>query len=206
MSEPDWLVWAKRLQAISQSGLYFCKDPFDLERYQQAHDLAMEMMANGSDLELLHLKEQFSQEAGYATPKMVVRGAVFKDDKILMVQEHLDKLWTLPGGFADVNISPQENIVKEIQEESGYLTQVNKLAALYDRQKHSHPAASFHYYVVFFICDLIGGEAQTSIETDAVEFFGEDELPELSPGRINEHQIRRMFVHHRQPGLPADYD
>jgi hypothetical protein len=37
-------------------------------------------------------------------------------------------------------------------------------------------------------------------------FFGEDEIPELSPTRVTRWQIQRMFEHHRRPKLPADFD
>ena len=49
----------------------------------------------------------FTQQTGYATPKVGVRGAVFRDDRILLVRETADEhRWTLPGGWADVNESP----------------------------------------------------------------------------------------------------
>ncbi len=75
---------------------------------------------------------------GYATPKVDVRGSVFRDDQILLVKERADGLWTLPGGWADVNESPREAVVREIMEESGYHTRANKLLAVWDRAKHQH--------------------------------------------------------------------
>ena len=29
-----WLEWAVELQSIAQAGLYYCKDEFDKERYE----------------------------------------------------------------------------------------------------------------------------------------------------------------------------
>ena len=43
--DPQWLVWAKRLQAIAQTGLTYAKDPFDIERYASIRSVAAEMMA-----------------------------------------------------------------------------------------------------------------------------------------------------------------
>ncbi len=33
MDEPDWLRWAREVQALAQSGLAFTRDPYDVERY-----------------------------------------------------------------------------------------------------------------------------------------------------------------------------
>ncbi|MFP3472177.1 NUDIX domain-containing protein, partial [Micrococcus sp. SIMBA_144] len=81
----------------------------------------------------------FTNEKGYQTPKVDVRGVVFKDNKILMVKEKIDDQWSLPGGFCDINLSPGENIVKEIKEEAGYDATPVKLLALLDMNKHPHP-------------------------------------------------------------------
>jgi transposase InsO family protein len=56
---------------------------------------------------------------GYATPKIDVRGAVIDDEKVLLVREKSDGLWTRPGGFADVGLSATENVIKEIREQAG---------------------------------------------------------------------------------------
>ena len=59
---------------------------------------------------------------------------------------------------------------------------------------------------MFFLCEITGGEARTSYETTAVEFFPTDQLPELSTGRSNAEQIRRMAEHHRNPDWPTEFD
>lgn len=30
---PQWLAWARRLQALAQNGLAYANNPFDVERY-----------------------------------------------------------------------------------------------------------------------------------------------------------------------------
>lgn len=206
MEEPRWLQWAKRLQAVAQNGLAYNPSPFDLERYTLVRQIAAEMMAAYSEGEedvLLHL---FAGEVGHATPKVDVRGVVFKNDGVLLVQERADGRWSLPGGWADVYDSPSEAAVREIYEESGYRTRAVKLLALYDRTRHGHPPMPFHVYKVFFQCDLIGGEAAASTETADVGFFPPDGLPELSIGRSTAVQIARFFAHRDHPEWPADFD
>lgn len=206
--EPKWLEWAKRLQAIAQNGLTFASNPFDIERYQAVLQIAAEMMSTDTDVETSQVVEFFAKETGYATPKVDVRAAVFRDEAILLVKERADEgRWTLPGGWADVCESPSESVVREVYEESGFQTRAVKLIAVYDRSKHPHiPPFPYHVYKIFFLCKIIDGEPSTSFETEAVGFFGEHELPELSITRVTPAQIAQMFKHHRQPDLPTEFD
>jgi ADP-ribose pyrophosphatase YjhB (NUDIX family) len=193
--------------AIAQNGLTFVNNPFDQERYEAIRALAAEILSDHTGSEPSQIVDLFSRESGYATPKVDVRGVVFRDDTILLVKERADGRWTLPGGWADVNESPSEAVVREVYEESGYRTRAAKLLAVLDRSKHPHvPPLPFHIYKLFILCDLLGGDAAISHETEAVAFFGEHELPELSISRTTPEQIARLFEHRRCPDLPADFD
>lgn len=200
-----WLEWTQRIAALAQTGLFFVKDPFDKERYEQIREIAAEMTAHYGDQEPETILKLYTDDTGYITPKIDVRGAVFQADKILLVQEISDGLWTLPGGWVDVGDSPSSATEREIFEESGYRAKALKLLALYDRKQH-HPPNIFDVFKVFFLCELSGGEARTSIETKAVDWFTEDSLPALSTGRVTEKQIHRWFEHYRNPDLPTDFD
>ena len=205
--QPQWIHWTARLQAIAQTGLAFATDPYDIERYQALQKIAAEMLAAGTEANISKIQNFLTTDSGYATPKVDVRGAVFRDGKILLVRERSDGKWTLPGGWADVNESPAENVVREIREESGFETRVVKLLAIFDRSKHPHePAFPFHVYKLFLHCEIIGGSARADTETDAVDFFSETDLPDLSATRITSGQIHRLFEHHRQPNLTTDFD
>jgi ADP-ribose pyrophosphatase YjhB (NUDIX family) len=206
MDEPQWLLWARELHAIAQTGLTFSHDNYDLERYQRLRAIAVEMLAVGSNTSLERVQGLFDQDLGYPTPKVDVRGAVFRGDRILMVREISDGRWTLPGGWADVNQSPRECVEREIREESGYEARAVKLAAVYDRRLRNPTAHPYSIYKLFFICELTGGVATPSIETSAVEFFPHDQLPELSLGRTSAMQVERMVEHWKQPQLPTDFD
>jgi len=203
---PQWLEWAQRLQAIAQNGLIYAQNPFDLERYEAVREVAAAMMATHSGANLDYVRNLFAGQVGYATPKVDVRGAVFRDDTILLVKERQDGLWTLPGGWADVSESPSAAVVREVYEESGYHTRAIKLLALYDRNRHAHAPFPFHVYKLFFHCELLGGPPAPNVETDGVAFFPEDKIPELSLLRVTPAQIARLFEHHRHPDWPTDFD
>ena len=201
----DQVEWAKRIAALAKTGLYYAENHFDRERYQQLLDLAVDMLADGSGSEASRVKLILAADDGYITPKVDVRGAVFRDGKILLVREVADGRWTLPGGWADVGDAPSEAVEREIWEESGYEVKAVKLLALEDR-KLRHPPSPNEVYKVAFLCELVGGAARPSAETTAVGWFGEGELPPLSEGRVTAGQIRRWFKHWRQPDLPTEFD
>ena len=100
MSEPTWLVVGRELKAIAQIGLTFSEDAFDRQRYERIQELSAALIANGSDGDAAKVLDLFQREVGYATPKVDVRGAGFRDGRVLMVREVSDGGWTLPGGWA----------------------------------------------------------------------------------------------------------
>lgn len=207
MNEPDWLTRARELQAIAQIGLAYTKDNFDVERYERIRTIAAAIMASGSGSEVEQVLHLFRQDIGYATPKIDVRAAVFRGGHILLVREVSDGKWTLPGGWAEVNQSAAECVERETKEESGFQVRAAKLAAVWDRRLHGHLRQHPHsIYKMFFHCEIIGGEPRCSAEISEVEFFAEDDLPDLSVDRVTAPQIHRMFEHWRRPELPTEFD
>jgi ADP-ribose pyrophosphatase YjhB (NUDIX family) len=202
----DLLEWARKLQAIAQNGLAFSTDPFDRERYTQLTELVSALLTAQLQLPPETVRALWEGEHGYATPKVDVRGGVFSGNSVLLVRERSDGRWTLPGGWVDVNDAPSEAVAREILEESGYRARAVKLAALVDKNRHPHPPGVHHIYKLFFVCELLGGSPATSQETDAVDFFPVHALPELSTGRVLPAQIERLYRHHLEPALPADFD
>jgi len=207
VEEPQWLRIARELRAIAQTGLTFSADRFDRQRYERVRELAGSLLALGSGADYDMILSILREDNGYATPKVDVRGAAFVDGRVLMVREISDGNWTLPGGWADVNQTAGECVVREIAEESGFEARILKLAAVYDYQRSNRPARHMDsIYKMFFICEITGGAARVSDETSEVAFFARGELPPLSQGRTTAAQIDRMFQHAEQPDLSADFD
>ncbi|MFJ7662657.1 NUDIX hydrolase [Lysinibacillus sp. NPDC097162] len=202
----QWLEWAKKIQALSQAGLTFSKDMYDIERYEELRNISAEIMAQYTELDMTKIKDLFTNETGYQTPKVDVRGVVFKNNQILMVKENIDNKWALPGGFCDIGLSPSENVVKEIKEESGYDVMPVRLLALLDKNKHQHPPEPYHYYKIFILCEIIGGEATIGIETNNVHFFSQHNLPPLSTNRNTMAQIDLLFEFLRTPEKKTLFD
>ena len=206
--DPQWLRWAKAIQAIAQNGLTYAENHYDRERYGQLQRMAAEMFAAGADAEVAKVLARLEVEEGYATPKVDVRGAVFRDGEILLVRELADNgRWTLPGGWADPNDSPSAAVEREIFEEAGLEARAIKLIGAYDRSRHPHePPHPQHVYKLFFLCEMLGGALQGSHETGEGAFFAANALPELSIARVTPGQIARCFAHLHDPALPTEFD
>ena len=207
--DPDWLIWTREIQAIAQTGLAFSKDPYDLDRFDSLRRLSARIMAAHTSADVSRIEALFDTETGYATPKVGVRGAVFDPaDRILMVRETVDEnRWTLPGGWADVNQTPAQSVVREVFEESGYHVRAVKLAAVWDRARQAQPATAFSVVRMFFVCALEGGSPATGLETSEIGWFAEADIPDdLSLQRTLPHHISRMFAHWREPALATEFD
>lgn len=209
MAEPDWLRWARQIQATAQTGLAFSRDPYDLDRYRGLHDLAAEIMGRHTTMRADQAAAIFTAEAGYATPKLGVRaGVIDGQGRILMVRETADDhRWTLPGGWADVNQTAKESAAREVFEESGYLVEPVKLVAAWDKARQGLSPVPFSITTLFFLCELRGGAATPSLETSEVGWFHEADVPaELSARRVTHGQIGRVFAHYRDRSLPTEFD
>lgn len=191
--QPKWLEYAKRLQAIAQSGLAYSKDKYDIERFQEIRDISVDIMHQYTNIDHKKIKDLFAGETGYQTPKIDVRGAIFKDEKIVLIKETIDGLWAMPGGWADIDLSLKENIIKEAYEEAGAKIIPTRIIAIQDRGKHNIPPAPFSIYKIFIQCNLLEIKFQKNIETSKVGFFELDHLPPLSIGRTTKEQIEMCF-------------
>jgi ADP-ribose pyrophosphatase YjhB (NUDIX family) len=204
--EHKWLDWAKQLQSIAQAGLAYSKDIYDVERFELIRDISVEMLSQQTGMEMTVIKNLFANETGYATPKVDIRAVIFKDNRILMVKENSDGSWSLPGGWADIGLTPSEVAVKEVKEESGFDVKAVKLLAVMDMKCHPHPPSPFHIYKMFIQCEIIGGQPMKGVETSAVEFFAENKLPPLSIARNTQTQIEMAFKHLYNPKESVYFD
>lgn len=182
------------IQALAQVGLTFTTNEFDIQRYTRFTEISAELAAFCADKSAEHIKNIFAVEKGYATPKVDVRSFVLKDNKVLLVKERADGLWTLPGGFADVSETPSQAVIRETKEESGYNVKVIRLLALWDKLHHTHPLHWPHIYKCFFHCEHISGTAEENIEISDIDFFPMDKIPPLSTPRVTATQLEKLYT------------
>ena len=202
---PKWLEWAREIYSLSQVGLTYTKNEFDIERYKRLQEIAAEIIANQSELTKETVFESFSMQAGYVTPKIDVRGAVVHNNKILLIQERMDGKWAMPGGWADLGNAPGSVAEREVWEESGFRVKAEKVVAVIDANR-IQPMEFYHAYKIIFLCTLLDGEPRISHETLAVDFFDLSNLPPLSSYRTNEDMLREVFAHVENPDRRTLFD
>jgi len=201
-SSRSLLEISRELAAISQAGLAFSKDPFDRERFARLREVAGEIMT----VEIGRSGFRWPAESGYPTPKVDVRGVAFRGDSVLLVKESSSGLWTPPGGWADVNLSAAQNVEKEFLEESGFQVKAVAITSVIDRELAGFPVHTHTIYKIFFFCQILGGEARTSIESSEVEFFPMNGLPPLDRDRVSAEEIHRAHAFHKNAARPCYFN
>ncbi len=198
-----------KLAALGQTGLAFGNSDYDLDRYRQVSALAAELLAVASGYPAAELAAELGRDFGYVTPKVDVRGAIFDDhERVLLMREKTDGRWSLPGGWADPGDTPSAAVTREIREETGYHSSAVKLIGCWDRDTQGHvPPLPVAVFKLFFLCRPDGAvQPPSPLETLEVGWFGLDELPPLSLGRVNRREIERALAHHRDPSLATEFD
>ena len=199
MEEKKWLEIAKKLQSIAQAGLEYSKDKYDLERFEEIRKISIDIMEGYTDMEREKIRNLFAGETGYQTPKIDIRAAIFHENKILMVREKLDNRWSLPGGWADIDLSLKENLIKEAMEEAGAKIIPERILAVYDRNRNTNILFPHSVYKIFVQCKYLESKFVENIETEETGFFSVDQLPELSETRNTASQIKMCFRYKDRP-------
>lgn len=201
----QWLDWAKELQFIAQSALAYCKDSFDIERFQRIREISAEILSTYSGLSVEKVKGLFCNENGFQTSKLDTRAAIFDDGKILLVHE-TNGTWSLPGGWVDALETIKSNTQKEVKEEAGLEVTASRLIAVQDRNKHNDPPYAYNVCKVFVLCEKLGGEFTANIETTETAYFALDELPVLAEEKTSKEQIAMCFEAYKNPDWQVKFD
>ncbi len=197
------------LAALAQDGLEYAVNDYDVDRYRKVRAVATELLSVLTDRPADELRLELDRDSGYATPKVDVRGALVDDaGRLLLMRERTDGRWSLPGGWADPGDTPSEAVVREIREETGHGARATKLVACLDRDTQGHqPPLPVAAYKLFFLCEPTGEvAAPDELETLEIGWFGIDELPPLSAGRINRRELERVLAHAADRTLPTEFD
>lgn len=189
----DYFAQYKRLLSIAEAGLYYGKDVYDKERYQEIKELALHLMSTVVDQDAAALTLLTEKNEGYPTPKVDVRALIQKDEKILLVEDSLTKEWSLPGGYAEIGLTPRENIKKEVLEETGLLVEVKELRAIFDTNLRQDIPQVFQYYKLAFECEVLAGDFIKNSETSNSDYFALNELPKLSIKRTTKEQLEQLM-------------
>ncbi|MGS2740658.1 NUDIX hydrolase [Sinomicrobium sp. M5D2P17] len=191
----DILSLLKRIQAITDTGLLYAKDEYDIERYEELREINTELWQQYSGHKAEDIGIMFPVVKDYPTAKVDIRGLALSPEKeILLVRESADGRWSLPGGWADVGFTASETIVKEFKEETGLNVKPERLLAVMDKKMHPHPPQPFYVYKMVFHCKVLSGKITKSFDILDVDYFKIDQLPQLSEDRILKSQIEMLYT------------
>ena len=194
LSSETLLNLAKQVKSLADTGLVFNPTGYDAERYEQLQEIAVTMISALGATPVEVLNDFYLPETDYPTPKVDIRGFVMNAQKeILLVKEKVDGKWTLPGGWADIGMTPAEVVVKEVEEETGLQVEPVHICAVYDKRCHPHPPQAHYVYKIFFYCELKGGSIDPNFDILDVGWCAIDDLPELSADRIVKGQLEKIY-------------
>jgi ADP-ribose pyrophosphatase YjhB (NUDIX family) len=195
----------KRIKSIAEIGLLYAKDPYDRERYEELNGISLSMMARLTDTPLSILTDFYVETSDYPTPKVDIRAFVMdENDHILMVRESEDGCWSLPGGWADIGLSPREVAVKEVFEETGLRVEAQHLMAVFDKKCHPHPPQASYVYKIVIYCKWVEypQTEQKGFDILDVGWFSIYDLPPLSTPRILASQM--LLLHNQCKGYETE--
>ena len=175
--ENQVLEFIKKVQSIAQIGLSFFTYPYAIDNYEELRKISIRMLKEYTSLpdDECELYKDFI----YPTPQPAVRTLVVRDNKLLLVKEKDSGLWSLPGGWCDIDCTPKETAIKETYEESGYVIECTKLLAVFDR-RHYIKKSLYDVYCLYFLGNVVAGEAKCNHETEDIGWFEVSNLPSLS--------------------------
>ncbi|MFG0669673.1 NUDIX hydrolase [Pseudomonas sp. xss_1] len=205
--ENSWLNQIKRVQALACTGLVYSRDQYDQERFDEIQAIANNMLAQLSTAPLEQIVKLMPDMQNYPTPKVDVRAAVIEDNRILLVREKNNGLWTLPGGFAEIGLSPSENVVKEVSEEACITVTAQALYSVRHKSKGPFLPDVRDFYKLYFLCSRTDtSQPEAGPDVSEVRFFGIEALPELCTDRVVAEDIERAFSFMANPKRLAWFD
>lgn len=104
MPNDQLLDRAVELQSIAQCALAYCRDPYDIERFERVRGISAEMIARLADMPFQQARDLFCSEKGYQTPKLDTRAAIFDQSRILLVSVMMP--YAHPAAAANVKNAP----------------------------------------------------------------------------------------------------
>lgn len=190
--QDDLYAVADELRAIANQGLHYDQDAHTRERYKKVLSISARIIAGLEQRPAAEVRREYEGNLTYMSPTSGVDIAVFRNDRLLLIQRRDNGLWALPGGAVEVGETLAQAAAREFREETASEVQLLSLLAVLDSRVW-HSNVRFHVYHHIFLGKIADdetvkpntqGEGPTA-ETLAADFFAEDALPELHAGHAD---------------------
>lgn len=117
---------------------------------------------------------------GFRDPKVAAGVLVERDGCVLLTRRAHDPgrgLWGLPAGYMEWDEQVEAAAVREAREETGLDVRLESVVGVY-----SYPVRGT--VLIVYAATIMGGSLRTSEESEAVEFFAPDALPEIGRAHV----------------------
>ena len=182
----DYII---KIQSIAKIGLTYSKDPYAITNYTEINDLSRELLEDFMEVKLD--RPNYFEKHIYPTPNISARTVIFNEDKskVLLVREVSTQTYSLPGGWCDLYDSPSDTARNECRQEAGVTIKDLRLVGITNRTPFASDV-SIPNYVIIFEAKIDQVLKEHEYETDNVDFFDIDNLPEISRKTSKEELLR----------------
>jgi ADP-ribose pyrophosphatase YjhB (NUDIX family) len=124
------------------------------------------------------------------------------DRRILLARLSVEEVevgaWTLPGGGVDFGEHPDAAVLRELEEETGLLGEIDSVAGMFShvyRKSRAAQGRDLHFLGVLYRVRIVGGELRDEVDgsTDACAWFSRAETERLRIVEIGRVGIQIAF-------------
>ena len=138
-------------------------------------------------------------------PVVGIGGVIIDRGRTLLIRRGSEPLrgeWSIPGGTLELGESLVEGVARELLEETGIVVRVLELIEVFDRiygedgkiAAQAQKKPRFHYVIVDYLCERIGGEARAGSDVTEVAFASEEELGKFQLTETATRILKKAFA------------
>lgn len=112
-------------------------------------------------------------------PAVGVGAVVIVDERVVLIRRGKEPLrgrWAVPGGTVELGETLEEALIREIHEETGLEVAPREVLTVFDRIERRDGRVLYHYVIVDYLCDYLGGEPRAGSDAEAITLVGRGEL------------------------------
>ncbi|HEV8531294.1 MAG TPA: NUDIX domain-containing protein [Methylomirabilota bacterium] len=112
-------------------------------------------------------------------PRVAVGAVVLDGERVLLArrgQPPSAGKWSIPGGLVHLGERIEEAVVREVEEESGLRIRVLGLCGVIDRVHREGERVRYHYVIVDYVAEAVGGELRAGSDAAEVRWVAVDDL------------------------------
>lgn len=127
--------------------------------------------------------------------------AIVRDERERLLLCHIHPsvgvgdVWTLPGGGLEFGELPRRAVLRELEEETGFIGEVDRLVEVDDRVFTSRTGADrMHAIRIVYDVRIVGGSLRDELDgsTDSCRWVAPEEALRMRLGELARHAVERV--------------